>query len=112
MYIAGKRWPNFRVLSDFRKDRRDFFRSCFLQTVRIALELGMASLGHVRLHGLKFKAMSYGRMRERERALCGEIEALSEQVRRCDEEEARAYRERTGHARGRITRPATRRCRF
>ena len=85
MHIAAKRCPNFRVLSDFRKDRGDFFRSCFKQTVRMALELDMASLGHVSLDGSKFKAnsskhkaMSYGRMKERERALCEEIEALSE----------------------------------
>ena len=104
MHIAGKHCPNFRVLSDFRKDRGDFFRSCFKQTVRMALELDMASLGHVSLDGSKFKAssskhkaMSYGRMRERERALCEEIEALSEQARRCDEEEDRAYRDRTGY---------------
>ena len=104
MYIAGKHCPNFRVLSDFRKDRGDFFRSCFKQTVRMALELDMASLGHVSLDGSKFKAssskhkaMSYGRMRERERALCEEIEALSEQARRCDEEEDRAYRDATGY---------------
>ena len=104
MHIAGKHCPNFRVLSDFRKDRGDFFRSCFKQTVRMALELDMASLGHVSLDGSKFKAnsskhkaMSYGRMRERERALCEEIEALSEQALRCDEEEDRAYRDRTGY---------------
>ena len=104
MHIAGKHCPNFRVLSDFRKDRGDFFRSCFKQTVRMALELDMASLGHVSLDGSKFKAnsskhkaMSYGRMRERERALCEEIEALSEQARRCDEEEDRAYRDATGY---------------
>ena len=104
MHIAGKHCPNFRVLSDFRKDRGDFFRSCFKQTVRMALELDMASLGHVSLDGSKFKAnsskhkaMSYGRMRERERALCEEIEALSEQAGRCDEEEDRAYGDRTGY---------------
>ena len=104
MHIAGKRCPNFRVLSDFRKDRGDFFRSCFKRTVQMALELEMVSLGHVSLDGSKFKAssskhkaMSYGRMRERERALCGEIEGLAERARRCDEEEDRAYRERTGY---------------
>ena len=104
MYIAGKRGPNFRVLSDFRKDRGDFFRSCFKQTVRMALELDMAALGHVSLDGSKFKAnsskhkaMSYGRMKERERRLCEEIEALAERARRCDEEEDRAHRDATGH---------------
>ncbi len=104
MYIAGKRCPNFRVLSDFRKGHGDFFRSCFKQTVALALELGMVSLGHVSLDGSKFKAnsskhkaMSYGRMKERESRLCEEIEVLTEQARRCDEEEDRAYRDRTGY---------------
>ena len=104
MLIAGKRCPNFRVLSDFRKAHGDFFRSCFKQTVAMALELDMVSLGHVSLDGSKFKAnsskhkaMSYGRMKERERQLCEEIEVLTEQARRCDEEEDRAYRDRTGY---------------
>ena len=104
MYIAGKRCPNFRVLSDFRKDQGDLFRCCFKQTVQMALELDMVSLGHVSLDGSKFKAnsskhkaMSYGRMKERERRLCGEIEVLVERARRYDEEEDRAYREHTGY---------------
>ena len=74
-----------------------FFRSCFGQTVRMALELDMASLGQrepgrleVQASSSKHKAMSYGRMRERERALCEEIESLSERARRCDEEEERS----------------------
>ena len=104
MYVAGKRCPNFRVLSDFRKDHGDFFRSCFKQTVQMALELEMVSLGHVSLDGSKFKAnsskhkaMSYGRMKERERQLCEEIEVLVERAGRCDEEENRAYRDGTGY---------------
>jgi transposase len=48
--------PNFRVLSDFRKDRGDFFQDCFKQTVKLALELTLASLGHISLDGSKFKA--------------------------------------------------------
>ena len=79
MHIAGKRCPNFRVLRDFRKDQGNFFRCCFKQTVQMALELDMVSLGHVSLDGSKFKAnsskhkaMSYGRMKERERRLRGD----------------------------------------
>ena len=99
MHIAGKHCPNFRVLSDFRKDCGDFFRSCFKQTVRMALELDMASLGHVSLDGSKFKAnssrhkaMSYGRMKERERRLCEEIEALAKRALEAREEELRPGR--------------------
>ena len=34
MYIAEMNCPNFRVLSDFRKDNADFFHDCFMQTVK------------------------------------------------------------------------------
>ena len=96
MYIAGRNCPNFRVLSDFRKDRGGFFRACFKQTVQLAMGLGLVSLGHVSLDGSKFKAnsskhkaMSYGRLKEKEQELCEEIEALTRQADRCDEEEDR-----------------------
>ena len=46
--------------------------------------LGLVSLGHVSLDGSKFKAnsskhkaMSYGRLKEKEQELCEEIEALA-----------------------------------
>ena len=45
MFIAKMNCPNFRVLSDFRKDNADFFQDCFKQTVKLALELKLASLG-------------------------------------------------------------------
>ena len=104
MYIAGRNCPNFRVLSDFRKDRGECFRACFKQTVQLAMGLGLVSLGHVSLDGSKFKAnsskhkaMSYGRLKEKEQELCEEIEALTRQADRCDEEEDRVYQERTGY---------------
>ena len=104
MYIAGRNCPNFRVLSDFRKDRGEFFRACFKQTVQLALALGLVSLRHVSLDGSKFKAnsskhkaMSYGRLKEKEQELCEEIEALTRQSDRYDEEEDRVYQERTGY---------------
>ena len=104
MYLAGRNCPNFRVLSDFRKDHGEFFRAGFKQTVQLALALGLVSLGHVSLDGSKFKAnsskhkaMSYGRLKEKEQELCEEIEALTRQADRCDEQEDRVYQERTGY---------------
>ena len=35
MYIAQMGCPNFRVLSDFRKDHTEFFHDCFKQTVKL-----------------------------------------------------------------------------
>lgn len=104
MFIAQMNCPNFRVLSDFRKNHGAFFQDCFKQTVKLALELKLASLGHISLDGSKFKAntskhkaMSYGRLKEKEQALSAEIEALIEKAARCDQEEDRAYQDKTGY---------------
>ena len=104
LYIAKMNCPNFRVLSDFRKDHGAFFADCFKQTVKLAMELGLASLGHISLDGSKFKAdtskhkaMSYSRLKEKEQALTAEIEALIDKAGRCDEEEDKTYKEQTGY---------------
>jgi len=104
MYIAKMNCPNFRVLSDFRKDHAEFFHDCFKQTVKLAMELKLASLGHISLDGSKFKAnsskhkaMSYKRLKEKEQELTAEIDALIEKASHCDEEEDKAYKEQTGY---------------
>lgn len=104
MYIADMNCPNFRVLSDFRKNNADFFHACFKQSVLLAMELGLASLGHVSLDGSKFKAdsskhkaMSYKRLKEKEKELMAEIDSLIEKASKCDEEEDREYKEKTGY---------------
>ena len=56
MYIGQMQKPNFRVLSDFRKDNREFFKDCFKQSVMLAMTAGLVSLGHISLDGSKFKA--------------------------------------------------------
>ena len=102
MFIAQMNCPNFRVLSNFRKDHGDIFQNCFKQTVKLALELKLASLGHISLDGSKpvrseaegFKAntskhnaMSYGHLKEKEQALSAEIADLIEKANRCDQDE-------------------------
>jgi len=104
MYIAEMNCPNFRVLGDFRKNNSEFFHDCFKQSVLLAMELGLASLGHVSLDGSKFKAntskhkaMSYKRLKEKEQKLTEEIESLVEKARKCDKEEDKEYKEKTGY---------------
>ena len=104
MFIAGMNCPNFRVLSDFRKNNSDFFHDCFKQSVLLAMELGLASLGHVSLDGSKFKAdtskhkaMSHKRLKEKEKELMAEVDALIEKANKCDAEEDKAYKEKTGY---------------
>lgn len=104
MFISHLNCPDFRVLSDFRKDHHDYFKACFKQSVLLAMEAGMTSLGHVSLDGSKFKAntskhkaMSYGRLKEREKQLTEEIEALLKKADQCDKEEDAAYQDKTGY---------------
>jgi transposase len=104
MYIAGMNCPNFRVLSDFRKDNVDFFHECFKQSVLLAMELGLASLGHVSIDGSKFKAntskhkaMSHKRLEEKEKELMREIDSLIQKANKCDEGEDKEYKEKTGY---------------
>lgn len=104
MFISHFNCPNFRVLSDFRKDNYEFFKECFKQSVLLAMEAGMVSLGHVSLDGSKFKAntskhkaMSYGRLKAKEKELTEEIEALIAKASKCDEEEDEEYKDKTGY---------------
>jgi len=104
MFIARMNCPNFRVLSDFRKDNAEFFHDCFKQTVMLAMELGLASLGHVSLDGSKFKAntskhkaMSHKRLIEKEKELMKEIDLLIQKANTCDDAEDQEYKEKTGY---------------
>ena len=104
MFISHCNCPNFRVLSDFRKDNYKFFKDCFKQSALLAMEAGMASLGHVSLDGSKFKAntskhkaMSYGRLKAKEKELTEEIEDLLAKAVKCDEEEDEEYQDKTGY---------------
>ena len=104
MFISHLNCPNFRVLSDFRKDNYEFFKKCFKQSVALAIGAGMVSLGHISLDGSKFKAdtskhkaMSYGRLRTKEKELTEEIEKLTAMAEKCDKEEDAEYRDKTGY---------------
>ena len=104
MFISHLNCPDFRVPSDFRKDNHAFFKKCFKQSVELAMEAGMASLGHVSLDGSKFKAdtskhkaMSYGRLKAKEAELTEEIEKLTAKAERCDREEDTEHGDKTGY---------------
>ena len=104
MYISHANCPNFRVLSDFRKENYSFFKSCFRQSVAIAKNLGMISLGHVSLDGSKFnantskhKAASYKRLKEAEERLNKEIEDLIKKADDTDSAEDKIYHNGKGY---------------
>ena len=98
VYLAGGGRPHYRTLARFRRENAAAFTAVFQETVILALRLGLATLGHVALDGTKLKAntskhkaMSYGRMRQREAQLAEEIARLVEQADAQDAAEDREY---------------------
>jgi transposase len=98
VYLAGGGQPNYRTLARFRRDNAAAFTAVFQETVVLALRLGLARLGHVALDGTKLKAntskhkaMSYGRMRQREAQLKEEIARLVDQAERQDAAEDQEF---------------------
>jgi transposase len=90
--------PDFRTISDFRKIHLQTLEGLFEQVLKIALEAGAMKVGRVALDGTKIKAnaskhkaMSYGRMEEKEAALRAEVKALLSQAEATDSEEDALY---------------------
>ena len=103
MYISHRNCPNFRVLSDFRKDNWPFFVKCFKKSVKMAASLGMISLGHVGTDGSKFsantskhKAASYLHLKANEEKLDREIDELLRQADDIDRAEDKIYHNPNG----------------
>src|SRR5271168_685314 len=73
--------PDFRTISDFRKRHLKALGELFLQVLKLCETAGLVKLGHVALDGTKIKAnaskhkaMSYERMKKREKELAAEVE--------------------------------------
>jgi transposase len=101
--IVGEERPDFRTISDFRKDHLEAFIDLFVEVLRLAKEAGMVKLGNVSTDGTKIqgnasrhKAMSYGYMRKEVERLREEIEALVTQAFQQDEADDAALGSRRG----------------
>jgi transposase len=102
--LAADNQPNFRTISDFRKIHLKTLEGLFEQVLKIALEAGAMKVGRVARDGTKVKAnaskhkaMSYDRMREKEKDLKAEIKDLMAQAEAADaEEDARHGRNNRG----------------
>ncbi len=96
--LAAGNQPNFRTISDFRKVHLQTLEGLFEQVLQVALEAGAVKIGRVALDGTKVKAnaskhkaMSYDRMKEKEKDLQSEVKQLLEQAEAADTEEDTRY---------------------
>ena len=101
--LAAGNEPDFRTISDFRKIHIGTLQGLFEQVLEMALEVGAVKVGRVSLDGTKVKAnaskhkaMSYGRMKEKQQQLREEVKQLLEQAEAADEEEDRRHGSQRG----------------
>jgi transposase len=97
-FLAAGNQPDFRTISDFRKRHEVALSGLFDQVLRVCRESGLVKLGRVALDGTKIKAnaskhkaMSYGRMVEKEAVLKKEIKEMFRQAEALDREEDKRY---------------------
>ena len=96
--LSSNNTPDFRTISDFRKDHLKALAGLFLQVLKLCQKAGLVKLGHVALDGTKIKAnaskhkaMSYKRMKEEEARLKTEVAELMKKAEAVDEEEDSRY---------------------
>ena len=103
MFLAGQARPDHKTIAEFRRRHLATFEGLFLTALRLCREAGLAKLGRVAIDGTKLKAnasrhkaMSYGRMVEREATLAAEVKAILDEAEAVDAAEDQLY----GDARG------------
>lgn len=96
--LAAGNEPDFRTIADFRKRHLPALQGFFEQVLQVARDLGTLRVGRVALDGTKVKAnaskhkaMSFGRMQEKQRQLRDEVRQLLEQAEATDAAEDAAY---------------------
>lgn len=100
MFLAGQARPDHKTISEFRRRHLSALEALFLESLRLCQEAGLVKLGRVALDGTKVKAsaskhkaMSYGRMDEREAALEAEVRRILDEAEAVDRAEDERYGE-------------------
>ena len=96
--ISGGSHPHWTTVNQFRLQHRVALAALFTQVLKLATRAGLRTIGHVALDGSKVqanaskhKAMSYARMKEEEKRLAAEIEALLRRAEATDVAEDREF---------------------
>jgi transposase len=96
--LTADQHPDHDTICDFRKVHVNVLSTFFVQVLAVCQEAGLVKLGHVSFDGTKVKAnaskhkaMSYGRMVEKEAELEKEVEALLQKAQEQDDAEDARY---------------------
>jgi transposase len=103
-YLTADQQPDHWTISEFRRRHLGVMRELFGQVLEVCQEAGLLKLGHVALDGTKVKAnaskhkaMSYGRVRERESEYAQIVEGWLRRAEEIDQaEDAEFGKDRRG----------------
>jgi transposase len=86
-FLSADQAPDFRSIARFRRRHLDALAGLFVQSLHLAQKLGMVRMGRVALDGTKLeanaskhKAMSYGRLVDKEERIEAEVAELEAQT--------------------------------
>lgn len=103
MWLSGMQEPDFRTISDFRKEKLLEIKGIFQQVLGICLDLGMIKCGKVSLDGTKIEAdssrnrMNYRKTLEKRKASYSEqIDKILREAEEIDHMEDELYGDKDG----------------
>ena len=98
IFLSGMQKPDFRTISDFRKNNAEELPKLFVQIVRLCKKLGLVGLRHISIDSTVIKASAnrdrtYDRERFilEEQALQEKIKELLDAAQKVDDEEDRVF---------------------
>lgn len=99
-YLTRMQFPDFRTISDFRKNHRDEIRDYFQQIVQRCKKMGIVKLGHVSIDSNKMQADACASKKKEREDLEEELKKLDaylDEGERVDDEEDKKYgKDKTG----------------
>ncbi len=104
MWLAGMQEPDFRTISDFRKEKIGDISRLFTQVLDICHELGMISCGKISIDGTKIEANSgkhkltfRKKLEKSKNKYEEEVDRILKEAEQIDAEEDRLYGDKDGY---------------
>jgi transposase len=91
IFLAAWQRPNFRTISDFRKNNLKELGVLFVQIVELCEQLGMVKLGHIAIDGTKIKANASDANTYDSKRIEGEVARWMDQAQAVDQKEDHNY---------------------
>jgi transposase len=91
IFLAAWQKPDFRTISDFRKNNLKELGMLFAQVVMMCKQLGMVKLGHVSIDGTKIKANASDAKTYDIRRIDREIKRMLDEAEAADQQEDLLY---------------------